>query len=147
MPARSVRRAGTESSPTLCWREMDSSFQYASTVRWHRATHLPLPPTVKQRSAGRPPAMARPRSEAQRGSVRSAARHAVHPSRNAVLARKGHEDQFQSPRLSGGCRFGQGTFAEIYRSGREAPVTAIGARAMAAKSNPRVSREQNPPPS
>ena len=33
----------------------------------------PLPPTVKRRSAGRPPPMARPRSEAQRGSVRPAA--------------------------------------------------------------------------
>jgi hypothetical protein len=63
-------RSGTESSQTLCWREMDSNFQYASTVRWHRATDLPLPPTVKRRSAGRPPPMARPRSEAQRGSVR-----------------------------------------------------------------------------
>ena len=52
---------------------MDSNFQYASTVRWHRATDLPLPPTVKRRSAGRPPPMARPRSEAQRDSVRSAA--------------------------------------------------------------------------
>ena len=37
---------------------MDSNFQYASTVRWHRATDLPLPPTVKRRSAGRPPPMA-----------------------------------------------------------------------------------------
>jgi hypothetical protein len=36
-------------------REMDSNFQYASTERWHRATDLPLPPTVKRRSAGRPP--------------------------------------------------------------------------------------------
>src|SRR5262252_2295195 len=58
---------------TLRWREMDSNFQYASTVRWHRATDLPLPPTVKRRSAGRPPPMTRPRSEAQRGSVRPAA--------------------------------------------------------------------------
>ena len=52
---------------------MDSNFQYASTVRWHRATDLPLPPTVKRPSAGRPPPVARPRSEAQRDSVRSAA--------------------------------------------------------------------------
>ena len=52
---------------------MDSNFQYASTVRWHRATDLPLPPTVKRRSAGRPPPMVRLRSEAQRGSVRPAA--------------------------------------------------------------------------
>ena len=63
------------SQQTFCWREMDSNFQYASTVRWHRATDLPLPPTVKRRSAGRPPPTARPRSEAQRGSVRPAARH------------------------------------------------------------------------
>src|SRR5215469_8483602 len=34
---------------TRRWREMDSNFQYASTVRWHRATDLPLPPTVKRR--------------------------------------------------------------------------------------------------
>jgi hypothetical protein len=30
---------------------MDSNFQYASTVRWHRATDLPLPPTVKREEA------------------------------------------------------------------------------------------------
>src|ERR1700761_7878720 len=64
---------GTESLRTRRWREMDSNFQYASTVRWHRATDLPLPPTVKRLSAGRPPPMARPRSEAQRDSVRPAA--------------------------------------------------------------------------
>jgi hypothetical protein len=52
---------------------MDSNFQYATTVRWHRATDLPLPPTLKRCSAGRPPPMAGPRSEAQRGSVRPAA--------------------------------------------------------------------------
>jgi hypothetical protein len=34
------------------------------TVRWHRATDLPLPPTAKRRSAGRPPPMARPRNAA-----------------------------------------------------------------------------------
>src|SRR5215475_8417445 len=56
------------------WREMDSNFQYASTERWHRATDLLLPPTVKRRSVGRPPPMARPRSEAQRGSVKPAMR-------------------------------------------------------------------------
>jgi alkylation response protein AidB-like acyl-CoA dehydrogenase len=49
-------------------------------VRWLRATDLPLPPTVKRRSAARPPPMARPRSEAQRGSMAyppstAAARH------------------------------------------------------------------------
>ena len=52
---------------------MDSNFQYASTVRWHRAMDLPLPPTVKRRSARRPPPMTTGRSEAQRGSVRLAA--------------------------------------------------------------------------
>src|SRR5215471_15085231 len=66
-------RCGTEVRLTLRWREMDSNFQYASTVRWHRATDLPLPPTVKRRSAGRPPPLVRPRSEAQRGTVRPAA--------------------------------------------------------------------------
>jgi hypothetical protein len=47
---------------TLCRREIESNFQYASTgtERWHRATDLLLPPTVKRRSAGRPPPMARP---------------------------------------------------------------------------------------
>ena len=44
--AKSVERR------TVCWREMDSNFQYASTVRWQRATDLPLPPTVKRRSQG-----------------------------------------------------------------------------------------------
>ena len=78
---------GTESLQTPRWREMDSNFQYASTVRWHRATDLPLPPTVKRRSAGRPPPMARPRSEAQRGSVRPAAAMRSNRSRNAVLRR------------------------------------------------------------
>jgi hypothetical protein len=67
---------------------MDSNFQYASTVRWHRATDLPLPPTVKRRCAGRPPPMARPRSEAQRGSVRPGAAMRSYPSRNAVLRRR-----------------------------------------------------------
>jgi hypothetical protein len=43
---------------TVCWREMDSNFQYASAERWHGATDLLLPPTVKRRSAGRPPPMA-----------------------------------------------------------------------------------------
>jgi|SRR6516225_4885617 len=37
------------------------------------------------------------------------------------MSERGHEDQFQPTRLSGGCRFGQGTFAEIYGSGRDAP--------------------------
>jgi hypothetical protein len=49
---------------------MDSNFQYASAERWLGATDLLLPPTVKRRSAGRPPPMARPRSEA--GRVRPA---------------------------------------------------------------------------
>src|SRR5215472_12873915 len=49
--------SGTDVLQTLPWREMDSNFQYASTVRWHRAADLPLPPTVKRRSAGGPPPM------------------------------------------------------------------------------------------
>jgi hypothetical protein len=64
---------GTESLLTHHWREMDSNFQYASTVRWHRATDLPLPPTVRSGAPRGPLPMARPRSEAQRDSVRSAA--------------------------------------------------------------------------
>jgi hypothetical protein len=63
---------------------MDSNFQYASTVRWHRATDLSLPPTVKRRSAGAP---ASHDETAFRGAAGfpEARRHAVHPSRNAVL--------------------------------------------------------------
>ena len=37
----------------------------------------------------------------------------------------GREDLFEPPRPSGGCRFGQGKFAEIYRNGRDAPIVAI----------------------
>src|SRR5436189_3511735 len=37
----------------------------------------------------------------------------------------GHEYQFRPPRLSGGCRFGQRTFAEVYGSGRDAPTPAV----------------------
>src|SRR5215469_8730787 len=44
-----LRHPRTEVRLTHRWREMDSNFQYASTVRWHRATDLPLPPTVKRR--------------------------------------------------------------------------------------------------
>ena len=68
---------------TLRWREMDSNFQYASTVRWHRATDLPLPSTVKRRSAERPPPMVRPRSEAQRGSVNVTLQYLSHDGRPA----------------------------------------------------------------
>src|ERR1700745_736321 len=35
---------------TVCWREMDSNFQYASTERWHRATDLLLFTTMKRRA-------------------------------------------------------------------------------------------------
>jgi hypothetical protein len=63
---------------------MDSNFQYASTVRWHRATDLPLPPTVKRRSAGRPPPMARPLFRGAARFREARRRHAVHPSRNAA---------------------------------------------------------------
>src|SRR6516162_7862687 len=82
------RARGTESLQTPRWREMDSNFQYASTVRWHRATDLPLPPTVKRRSAGRPPPMARPRSEAQPGSVRARRRDAVPPIARCGVRRR-----------------------------------------------------------
>jgi hypothetical protein len=44
--ARLIPTQGSHLTPR--WREMDSNFQYASTVRWHRATDLPLPPTVKR---------------------------------------------------------------------------------------------------
>jgi hypothetical protein len=39
-----LRGLGTKSSQTPRWRKMDSNFQYASTVRWHRATDLRLLP-------------------------------------------------------------------------------------------------------
>jgi hypothetical protein len=39
---------GTEGLLTHRWREMDSNFQYASIVRWHQATDLPLPPFVEE---------------------------------------------------------------------------------------------------
>jgi len=42
--SRAITSSGTESLLTLCWREMDSNFQYASIVRWHQVTDLPLPP-------------------------------------------------------------------------------------------------------
>src|SRR5262249_39720367 len=40
----------TEVRSTLRWREMDLNFQYASTVRWHRAADWARHPTVKRRS-------------------------------------------------------------------------------------------------
>src|SRR5215469_8713168 len=43
-----LRHPRTEVRLTHRWREMDSNFQYASTVRWHRSD-LALPPTVKRR--------------------------------------------------------------------------------------------------
>jgi len=58
---------------------MDSNFQYASTERWHRATDLLLPPTVKRRSAGR----------------RLARRHEVHPARARWRSTRGQpRDRF-----------------------------------------------------
>ena len=57
---------------TRRWREMDSNFQYASTERWHRVTDLLLPPTVKWRSAGRPPPMWRDRVPRRSGVPRYA---------------------------------------------------------------------------
>src|SRR5690349_9189111 len=63
---------------------MDSNFQYASTVRWHRATDLSLLPTVKRRSAGAPASHDETAFRGAAGFPESR-RHAVHPSRNAVL--------------------------------------------------------------
>ena len=51
---------------------MDSNFQYASTERWHRVTDLLLPPTVKWRSAGRPPPRWRDRVPRRSGDPRYA---------------------------------------------------------------------------
>jgi hypothetical protein len=84
---------------------MDSNFQYASTVRWHRATDLPLPPTVKRRTAGRPPPVARPRSEARRGFVRpAAAMRAAHceirPGENVTSQYLNHDGR-PAPRRAG----------------------------------------------
>jgi hypothetical protein len=38
---------------------------------------------------------------------------------------KGHEDAFPRPRLSGRCRFGQGTFAGTRGNAEDAPTAAI----------------------
>jgi hypothetical protein len=37
----------------------------------------------------------------------------------------GHEDAFLPPRLSGRCRFSQGTFARTRGNGDDAPIAAI----------------------
>ena len=42
---------------------MDSNFQYASIVRWHQATDLPLPPFVEEE-----------RSESSRADYRAMSR-------------------------------------------------------------------------
>jgi hypothetical protein len=76
-------------------------------VREHRAmapsTDLPLPPTAKQRSAGRPPPMARSCSEAQRGSVRPAAamrstHREIRPGENVTLQYLSHDGRPAPPR-------------------------------------------------
>jgi hypothetical protein len=41
------------------------------------------------------------------------------------MAGLGHEDAFPRPRLSGRCRFSQGTFAGVHGNGRNAPKAAI----------------------
>ena len=66
---------------------MDSNFQYASTVRWHRATDLALPPTAKRRS-GAPAYHGETAFEGAAGFREARRRDAVHPSRNAVLRRR-----------------------------------------------------------
>ena len=126
---RSTHRSGTESSQTLCWREMDSNFQYASTVRWHRATDLPLPPTVKRCSTGRPPPMARPRSEAQRGSVRPAA--AMRSTHREMRCSAVQAARYRAPRCvairSAHCEIRPGenvTLQYLSHDGRPAPRRA-----------------------
>jgi hypothetical protein len=37
----------------------------------------------------------------------------------------GHEEQLPPPRLSGCCRFSQGTFAGAHGNGRDAPFAAV----------------------
>jgi hypothetical protein len=91
-PTGDPGRPKSGSQRTRPWREMDSNFQYASSVRWHQATDLPLPPTVKRRSAGRPPPMAPAEDRARPGYVagrnRSAlARSAPSPRRRRSASR------------------------------------------------------------
>jgi hypothetical protein len=66
---------------------MDSNFQYASTVRWHRATDLPLPPTVKPALRGAPVSYGETAFRGAAGFREAHRCHAVHPSRNAVFRR------------------------------------------------------------
>jgi len=42
----------------------------------------------------------------------------------------GDEDAFPPPRLSGRCRFSQGTFAGTRRNGRDAPILVIPMKAI-----------------
>jgi hypothetical protein len=42
----------------------------------------------------------------------------------------GHEDAFPPPRLSGRCRFSQGTFAATRGNGRDAPTPDLGETAV-----------------
>src|SRR6516164_9823901 len=78
------RPAGFRNGRTAWRRASRRDSGRPGTVRWHRATDLPLPPTVKRRSAGRPPPIG---ETAFRGAAgfREARRDAVHPSRNALL--------------------------------------------------------------
>jgi hypothetical protein len=80
-------RTGTERLWTLRWREMDSNFP----VREHRAmapTHGFAATSHREAALrGAPPPMARPRSEAQRRSVRPAAAMRSTHRENAVLRR------------------------------------------------------------
>ena len=57
---------------------MDSNFQYASAVRWYRATDLPLPPTAKRRSAGPPASHDETAFRGAAGSPRPAAMRSTH---------------------------------------------------------------------
>jgi hypothetical protein len=54
-----------------------------------------------------------------------------YPPDTAVCPRRrkshlGHEDAFPPPRLSGRCRFSQGTFAGRRGKGQDAPITDLG---------------------
>ena len=81
------RPAGFRNGRTAWRRASRRDSGRPGTVRWHRATDLPLPPTVKRRSARRPPPLARPCSEAQRAFVRPAAMRSTHREiRCSVLA-------------------------------------------------------------
>jgi len=94
------RPAGFRNGRTAWRRASRRDSGRPGTVRWHRATDLPLPPTVKRRSAGRPPPIG---ETAFRGAAgfREARRDAVHPSRNALLRARVLEVRIHLPPANG----------------------------------------------